>query len=270
MLVINISMTEGRTFLKYVRQKELIDTIQNQGYINAAAAAKKFGVSIATIRRDLNQLEHQGLLEKKYGGAKLPPGSSINMLPFALRQSHFHSSKAAIAAAALKHIPDGATIALDAGSTLFEVALRLNEKNNLVIISSDVISANEMLKHEKNQVYMMGGFLTKDGSSSGDFAEDFINKITNIDIFLCSCDGANPKYGISNENLNISNLKSNYMKKARKTIALIDHSKFSQNAFYKMCDFSEIDLLITDSATPDEILNELRVTGVNIEIAKEL
>lgn len=269
MIVINVSIIEGGVdFLKYVRQKEIIEIIQNQGYINAAAAANKFDVSIATIRRDLNQLEKQGLLEKKYGGAKLPTDTAINMLPFALRQSQFRSSKTAIASAALKHIPDCCTIALDAGSTLFELSLLLKERNNLVIISSDVISANELLKHENNQVYMMGGFLTKDGSSSGDFAEDFINKITNIDIFLCSCDGAHPKYGISNENLNINNLKVNYMKKARKTIALIDHSKFSQNAFYKMCDFTDVDLLITDSDTPDEILDELRSKGVLIETAQ--
>lgn len=255
--------------MKYARQKELIEIIQNQGYLNAAEAAETFNVSIATIRRDLKQLEHQGLLEKKYGGAQLPPGAPVSMLPFALRQSHFRSSKAAIAAEALRHIPDGSTIALDAGSTLFEVALLLKEKSNLIIISSDVISANEMLKHEKNQIYMMGGFLTKDGSSSGDFAEDFINKITNIDIFLCSCDGANPKYGISNENPNINNLKKNYMSKALKTIALIDHSKFSQNAFYKMCDFNEVDLLITDSSTPNDILNELKSLGTSIEIAMD-
>lgn len=255
--------------MKYARQKELIEIIQNQGYLNAASAAEAFGVSIATIRRDLKQLEHQGLLEKKYGGAQLPSGAPIGMLPFTLRQNHFRGSKAAIAAAAVKHIPDGSTIALDAGSTLFEVALLLKEKNNLIVISSDVISANEMLKHENNQIYMMGGFLTKDGSSSGDFAENFINRITNIDIFLCSCDGANPKYGISNENPNINNLKKNYMSKALKTIALIDHSKFSQNAFYKMCDFSDVDLLITDSATSEDVLNELKKSGVKVEIAAD-
>lgn len=259
---------KGNIALKYARQKELIEIIQKQGYLNAAAAAETFGVSIATIRRDLKQLEHQGLLEKKYGGAQLPSGAPVNMLPFALRQSHFRGSKSAIAAAALKYIPDGSTIALDAGSTLFEVALLLKEKDNLVIISSDVISANEMLKHEKNRIYMMGGFLTKDGSSSGDFAESFIERITSIDVFLCSCDGANPKYGISNENHDINDLKKNYMNKALKTIALIDHSKFSQNAFYKMCDFSDVDLLITDSGTDEEILKDLKKTGVKIEIAE--
>lgn len=46
--------------MKYARQKELIEIIQNQGYLNAASAAEAFGVSIATIRRDLKQLEHQG------------------------------------------------------------------------------------------------------------------------------------------------------------------------------------------------------------------
>ncbi len=254
--------------MKYARQKELIEIIQNQGYLNAAAAAEAFGVSIATIRRDLKQLEHQGLLEKKYGGAQLPTGAPVGMLPFALRQSHFHGSKAAIAAAALNHIPDGSTIALDAGSTIFELSLLLKKKNNMIIICSDVLSANELLKSDSNQIYMMGGFLTKDGSSSGDFVESFINKITNIDVFLCSCDGANPKYGVSNEHQNINNLKKNYMNKALKTIALIDHSKFSSNAFYKMCDFSDLDLLITDSYTPDETLRELRAAGVEIEICE--
>lgn len=256
--------------MKYARQKELMEIIQSNGYLNAAEAAKRFDVSIATIRRDLKQLEHQGLLEKKYGGAQLPSGAPVNMLPFALRQSHSRGSKAAIAAAAVKYIPDGSTIALDAGSTIFELALLLKEKNNLIIICSDVISAKEMLKHEHNQIYMMGGFLTKDGSSSGDMAEEFISKITNIDIFLCSCDGANPKYGISNEHANINALKKCYMSKALKTIALIDHSKFTRNAFYKMCDFSDVDLLITDASTPEETLSELRETGVKIEIAKGL
>ena len=256
--------------MKYARQKELMEIIQSNGYLNAAEVAKRFDVSIATIRRDLKQLEHQGLLEKKYGGAQLPSGAPVNMLPFALRQSHSRGSKAAISAAAAKYIPDGSTIALDAGSTIFELALLLKEKNNLIIICSDVISAKEMLKHEHNQIYMMGGFLTKDGSSSGDMAEEFISKITNIDIFLCSCDGANPKYGISNEHANINALKKCYMSKALKTIALIDHSKFTRNAFYKMCDFSDVDLLITDASTPEETLSELRETGVKIEIAKGL
>lgn len=75
--------------MKYARQKELIEIIQNQGYLNAASAAEAFGVSIATIRRDLKQLEHQGLLEKKYGGAQLPSGAPIGMLPFTFRQNHF-------------------------------------------------------------------------------------------------------------------------------------------------------------------------------------
>lgn len=50
--------------MKYARQKELMEIIQSNGYLNAAEAAKRFDVSIATIRRDLKQLEHQGLLEK--------------------------------------------------------------------------------------------------------------------------------------------------------------------------------------------------------------
>ena len=93
-------MITGENNLKYARQKELIEIIQNQGYLNAASAAEAFGVSIATIRRDLKQLEHQGLLEKKYGGAQLPSGAPIGMpvsythltLPTAHRHAAFYFS----------------------------------------------------------------------------------------------------------------------------------------------------------------------------------
>ena len=258
---------EGDDFsMKSFRQKELIDILEKNHVINTAEMAEHFNVSIETIRRDLDQLEKQGVLKKTYGGAELRMKPQVWPAPLKKRREISHESKAALAARVIEYIPDGCTIALDAGTTIFELCKHLCKKKNLIIISGDIHSAGELLSGGNNKVYMMGGFLTPDGTSSGTFAKEFFNNIGGIDIFLCSTDGAHPEDGLSTDEAGINELKKRYLKRAKTNIAIIDHSKFMKKAFYKMCDFSELDLVITDSKTPPEIIQTLRRANVEVDI----
>ena len=126
--------------------------------------------------------------------------------------------------------------------------------------------ALEALRVEYNKVYIMGGFLTPDGTSSGTFAKEFLNNITGIDVFLFSTDGADLEDGLSTDEAGINTLKKLYLKKAKKRIAMIDHSKFSKKAFYRMCSFSDIDVLITDSLTPPDIIEHIRRRGTKVDV----
>lgn len=252
--------------MKSFRQKEMIEMLSREGMITTAEAAQHFGVSIETIRRDLDQLEKQGILKKTYGGAELKIQPHVWPAPLKKRMESFRDSKAAIAARAATYIPDNCTVALDAGTTNLELCPFLNEKKNLIIISSDIHSASELLSPGTNKVYMMGGFLTPDGTSSGTFAKEFFNSISGIDIFLFSTDGANPEDGLSTDEAGINDLKKRYIKNAKTRIAMIDHSKFLKKAFYKMCTFSEIDILITDSLTPPDIVESIRRRGTRVDV----
>ncbi len=255
--------------LKTVRQKELLSILEKDGYLSTANAADHFAVSIATIRRDLDDLEQQGLLKKNYGGAERclnPEVSAALVSSFQSRQQTFHEAKVAIAAQALKYIPDYSTIALDAGSTIYELCLLLGARKDLIVICGDIHSAQAVLASH-NRAYMMGGFLTSYGTSSGDFAREFVDRINGIDYFLCSADCAHPDEGLSNNEIGINEYKKCFIKKANKTIALLDHSKFNRKAFYKMCSFTDIDLLITDSQTPPNIIDHIRSGGTEVEIA---
>ena len=247
----------------------MIDMLSREGMITTADAAKHFGVSIETIRRDLDQLEKQGILKKTYGGAELKTQPHVWPAPLKKRMESFRDSKAAIAARAATYIPDNCTVALDAGTTNLELCPYLNEKKNMIIISSDIHSASELLSPGTNKVYMMGGFLTPDGTSSGTFAKEFFNYISGIDIFLFSTDGADPEDGLSTDEAGINDLKKRYVKNAKTRIAMIDHSKFLKKAFYKMCTFSEIDILITDSLTPPDIVESIRRRGTKVDIVSE-
>lgn len=238
--------------MKSFRQKEMIEILFREGMITTADAAKHFGVSTETIRRDLDQLEKQGVLKKNYGGAEL-------IKPC-------RDSKATIAARAASYVSNNSTIALDAGTSVLELCPYLKEKENLIIISSDVHASAELSTSGNNKVYIMGGFLAPDGTSSGTFAKEFLNNIAGIDVFMFSADGADWEVGLSTNEAGVNNLKKLYLKKAQKRIAMIDHSKFFKKAFYKMCPFSDIDVLITDSLTPPDIIDNIRRRGTKVDV----
>ena len=252
--------------MKRNRQKEIVQILEREKVVIAQDLAERFDVSLATIRRDLDQLEKQRILRKTYGGAELRDSINSLMPSLSIRHNKAPVAKAAIALAALQYIPNGATIALDSGSTISELCRHLSSKNNLTIICSDTHNANLTLS-SGNRVYMMGGFLTPDGTSDGTYAREFLSNVGSLDLFISSTDGADPEDGITTNELGINELKRRYLKKANTTIMMIDHSKFKHKGFYKMCSFSDIDIVITDNKTPADIIESIKRQGVQVVVA---
>ena len=257
--------------MKGFRQNKIIELLQEERMVNTAQLAERFRVSIATIRRDLDAMEQLGLLKKTYGGAeRYVPDGECGLEPLHMRKQYLREVKSAIAERASGFITDDCTIALDAGSTILELCKHLCARRNLIVISGDINSAAELLSSGGHRVYMMGGFLTPYGTSSGAFAKEFLNSIATIDFFVFSTDGAMPSDGLTTNEDGINELKKLYLRKANKKIAIVDHSKFQKKGFYKMCDFSDIDVLITDSVTPDDILEKLRKEIPTVEVVSIL
>lgn len=253
--------------MKSIRQKYIRETLERDHMVKTAEIAQKLGVTVETVRRDFDSLEKQGALRKTYGGAVLQ-GESFNFLsPLELRRGQDSKAKAAMAACASVYVADNSIIALDAGSTIFALCPYLQRRKGLVILCNDAHAALELVAKSDARVYLMGGFLTKDGTSSGTYAKDFLSSIANVDLFFCSTDGANPEDGLTSDEEGINTLKKLYLKSAKTSIALIDHSKFRKKGFYKFCDFRDLDRIITDRETPEEILEQLRQFHVDVEIA---
>ncbi len=253
--------------MKRNRQKEIVQLLGREKVVIAQDLAERFDVSLATIRRDLDQLEKQHILRKTYGGAELIDSITNLAQPLSARLNSYHEDKVSIALEALQYIPNNCTVAFDSGSTVSELCSRLSSKKGLTIICSDTHNANLTLS-SGNRIYMMGGFLTPDGTSGGTYAKEFLSSIGNLDLFISSTDGADPKEGITTNELGINELKRRYLKMADTTILLVDHSKFNHKGFYKMCDFSDIDIVITDDKTPADIIENIRSQGVQVIVAK--
>lgn len=255
--------------LKNVRHKNIIEILERDGFIGTEDISEKFNVSLATARRDLDELENKGILKKKYGGAEAVSDTLFMLGSFTDRQHSSHSEKLRMASLASEMVPDNSIVALDAGSTVYELCTLLKEKNGLTIICSDIHSASCLLSgNSGNRVYFMGGFLTKDGSSTCDFAEKNLSMIAGIDMFFLSGDSASVTDGVSSKDYALNELNRCYFKKAKKTIALIDSTKFQRKGFYRTCGLDELDLLIVDDNLSDETMAELREKGIPFTIAK--
>ena len=254
--------------LKTSRQSIIIQRLEQDKFVSTTALANEFKVSVETIRRDLEQMERIGVARKVYGGAELSDSHAPNWPSFATRSMSFPEAKAAIGRRAADFIPDSSTLALDVGSTITQLCRMLPQKKDLIIICNDVQSANQLINTTDHKIYMMGGFLSPDGVSSGPYIREFFQSISDIDIFVCSTDGLSPEEGLTTNRERTYEMERRYIKKAKRTILLADHSKFSQRGFYKMCDIRDIDLIITDSETPSAIVDQIRESGTEVEVVE--
>ncbi len=252
--------------MKSLRIKEIIDILERERIVKTIELVKYFDVTIETIRRDFDQLEKQGVLTKIYGGAEIVPQTKKMPSPLISRRRKAQAEKAAIAKYVADCIPDNCTIALDAGSTVYELCQHMNKKEKLIIVCGDIHAAQRLLENSKSKIYMMGGFLTPDGTSSGTFAKEFFNNMTGIDYFIFSTDGASVEDGLSSDESGINELKKRYLKSSGTKIAMVDHHKFEHRGFYRTCDFEAIDLLVTDSKTPQDIIKKIERTGTKVAV----
>ena len=254
--------------MKQVRKQEIIDLITKEGYVSTDALAEHFGVSAQTIRRDLDELDEEGIVTKMYGGATLVEKDSGGSPFGAMPATENQDEKAKIAQAAINLISDNSVVAVDGGSTLREFAHLLNEKQNLVVITRDVLIASTLVGHPTNQVYLAGGFVDGLYETSGHFDDRFLNTISHVDSFIFGTSGVTIQEGFTNIILVSMDFRARVMPLARNKIALVDHTKFGKVCFYRTCGITDVSHIITDKATDHKILDEIRSLGVNVTIAE--
>lgn len=230
-----------------------------------------FDISVETARRDLNALEQEGIVRRIYGGAVLVDntGSLDVMPPWDARFTQNLAEKQAIAREIVRWIPDNSIIALDSGTSTFEVAKLLREKKNLTILCNDLRILAELSANTDHTLYCIGGAVKKDDMiTTGFLSTDFLEYFSHIDLAILSGDGFNVSVGLSDHNVEMGTLKTAMIKKSSRVLAGIDHSKFSINAFYKVCDIKSLSMVITDEHAPQHSIDTLQKAGIQTVIVK--
>ena len=159
------------------RQLKILGMIQDNGSVQVEELAKKLDVSHMTIRRDLEKLQKDGLIERCHGGAVNK--TEVN---YAVKSVSNHTQKEKIALKAAEFIRGGTTIFLDAGTTTYEIAKHIMEYENMTVVTNDLEVAL-LLKSSRVELFICGGYIQKStGSAVGYYATQMMENLSLIHI----------------------------------------------------------------------------------------
>ena len=257
--------------MKSVRRNEIMRLLLMERSLKTEELARRLNVSVETIRRDINALEAERVVKKVYGGIELIPDSRrvTEMGEWEARLANCHTEKVKIAAKALEYIPDGSTVALDIGTTTYELSALLTTKKDLTVITNSLRVAINMAQHTNHCVYCIGGMMARTEVVAGGLAaQDFLNNFASIDFYMCSSDGITPESGMTEVDELVVGVKRRLIQMSDKVICMADHSKFGRHALFSTGSFEDIDTLITDDGVDDWYIKQIRAKGVDVVIAK--
>ena len=237
--------------------------LANRGEVGIAELAAEFDVSEMTIRRDLEELEDEGVARRVRGGAIATVSRSYEP-PLATRTTEAHDAKLRIAEAAADYIEYGETAILDVGSTTFALAQRLRGRGGFTIVTPSVHAAAELAGDPNTRVILTGG-IVRPGELSliGDLAESTFSQL-NCDVLFLGVGGIDAEKGLTEYNLDDTRVKRAAIKAASRKVALADQTKLGRVCLAAIASLSEIDVLITDAAPSHPVLAAVREAGVEI------
>ncbi len=239
--------------------------------VSVAELKQIFDVSEITIRRDLDNLEHEGFLHRVHGGARIAARSHPEP-PVLLRQKEHVEEKEAISELAFELIQDGDVIALESGSTTIALARKIAEKRweNLQVITNN-FEIQKVLRNASNiQLMFVGGFVDQQEMCTyGELAEAALKSLR-VRKYFCGCRGIDPEFGRSNNiqtGFEIGTVRA-FAEISDQIILLADHTKFGLTFALQMLPIDQIDVIITSDHTPVEVLSRFEAKGIRIRVAE--
>ena len=254
--------------LRKERQQQIMNMLHKQGSVKIPELAETFGVSIITIRRDFDEMVEEGLIQKVYGGAILAaqtaPETDVQRL-FHTRLERNHRQKKAIGIAAANLVKERETIVLNIGTTALEIAKNLRDVEDLTVLTNSIPILSELANTRLN-VYSLGGKLRgNELALHGSLAFNSLNDFC-VDKAFIGAGGITLENGITDHNRDSAELSSTIVNRSRKTILVIDSSKFGRDASAVVGPLNIVDTIITDSGIPAEYAEGLRSMGIELII----
>ena len=234
------------------RQEKIYQILKRQGSASVEQLKQAVFASEATLRRDLTQMEQEGLLIRTWGGA-IFIGNVNSDPPLFVRSNANINEKNTIARIALGFVQNNMTLFLASGTTVTRLAKILHRHENLTIVTNGLDTVSALGNHMSAKVILTGGELYENYDVIGPVAESAIDCF-NADLFFFSCSGITAE-GFTSVNMTRLNIIKKMKKNSAKTVLLVDSSKIGKKFAYRGFGFEEIDYVVTDKKTN---MDELR------------
>jgi DeoR/GlpR family transcriptional regulator of sugar metabolism len=252
------------------RQNKIVEIILEEGQIEILEICEMFSVSEMTARRDLNELDRQGLLRRIHGGAIASLGRSYEP-PFQTRSSKNQAAKNAIGLKAAELIYDGDSIALDVGTTTLEIVGGLKDKRNLTIVTNCLQIANRVVDHLSLEIdarlILTGGIVRPRELSMIGPVPEHVYRDLHVDKAFIGIGGISLEDGLTEYNIEDTQIKQMLIHSAREKIVVTDSTKFGVTTFASVGSLTAVDKIVTDKGAPPEMVEKIRKLGVEVILA---
>ncbi len=252
------------------RRSIILDLVEEAGAVKVSELVERLGVSDMTIRRDIERLSSDGLLERVHGGALALGGTHSSEEPgFSAKSLLQLSQKKSIARAAATRVAPGSAIGISAGTTTFELARAVKDVPQLTVVTNSVPVAQ--LLHESGApgqtVVLTGGVRTPSDALVGPVAVAALRSL-HVDLLFLGAHGVDATTGLTTPNLVESETNRALVASARHVCVLADSSKWGTIGLSTFADISEIDLFVTDNGLPERARAALSDAVGSLEIVE--
>lgn len=261
--------TANRGLYAPERQQALVQLARNEGRVSVVEAAAAFDVTPETIRRDLEQLDRSGLLQRVHGGAIPAEHGQLGDLAVSDREIAAASEKDRIAQAALAFLPttqDG-SILLDAGTTTGRLARLLPVDADVTIFTNSPLIAATAAERSRRDVELSGGRVR--GLTQACVGADTVAWFDRlrVDVAFVATNGLSFAHGLSTPDPAEAAVKRAMVRCARKVVLLADSRKLGVETSCSFAALADVDVLITDSALSDAFRRRLTESGTEVVVA---
>jgi DeoR family transcriptional regulator of aga operon len=258
------------------RWTTLLDIIASEGRVEIDDAAGRLDVSPATVRRDLDELANQQLLVRTRGGAV--PHSVSYDLPLRYKMSRHADEKHLIGLAAAELVPPGSVVGLNGGTTTTEVARALvlrtdlgdsasDSTTQITVVTNALNIAHELAVRPHVKLVVTGGVVRSQSYELvGPLAMPTLDRLL-LDVAFLGVDGISVAGGACTNNESEAAVNELMAQHANTVVVVADASKLGRQAFARICEIDQVDIVVTGGDADPAIVADLRSAGVDVQLA---
>ena len=250
------------------RKAQLAAYVADAGQVTVGELAERFGVSIDTVRRDLDQLSADGVLVRTYGGAVSLSTVSRTDRAVDQRLTLQEQEKEKIAALAAGLVQDGSTIMINGGTTTLALARNLRQHRDLTVATNNLLVPGALPPTAIRDIYLFGGAvrsLTLATIGPVSFrANGGAELDISCDLALIGVGAVSADAGYTTSNLAEAAMMQEMISRAARVAILADSSKFGRRLFAQVSELGAADYLITDTAPPADLREALAANEVEL------
>jgi DeoR family fructose operon transcriptional repressor len=248
------------------RYRSIVERVLGKGRASVLDLAEDLAVTPETIRRDLSELERQGLLRRVHGGA-VPAGSVGFEQSVDSREQVLVEEKNRIARAALAEVPQAGAIVIDSGTTTGKLVQIIPDDRELTVITASVAHAMALSNRINITTMLIGGRVRSRTLATVDqWALDSLSSVY-ADVALIGTNGISLERGLTTPDQPEAAVKRAMLASAKRKVILADHSKFGDDHFAQFGNISDLDVIITDGGIEKRFVDDIEALEVKVVCA---